>query len=166
MHTAGAGLGMEEGIHLAPGCCMEMEEAMAPLELHIRRLERTCPWGCLAGAACRDYMAPQNWHKGILCLHRSDSEQGQATDAPASPNNPPAQDMTPHVSPCKMQRLPCKLLAATVAACVLLRCFCGNTQSSETSETGLTMATGSKTPSTPVAAMLPGTEMSPETSPS
>lgn len=109
-HMAGDALGTEGGIHLVPGCCMEVEEAKAQLVLHVRRRpERTCPWGYLAGAACRDYTALGHWLISILCLHRSDSEQGQAQDTAVSPDNPRVQDMSPHVSPCKTQRPLCKL---------------------------------------------------------
>lgn len=96
MHMARDALGMDGRTHLAPGCPMEMQEAEAPLVLHIRRrLERTCPQGYLAGAACWDYMALG--HISVLRLHRSDSQQGWARDASASPENPPTQNMSPHI---------------------------------------------------------------------
>lgn len=101
MHTARDALRMEEGFHLAPVCCMEEEEeAKAQLVLHVwRRLERTCPQGYLAGAACRDYTALGLRHISILHLLRSDSEQGRVQDTATSPDSPPAQDMSPHISP-------------------------------------------------------------------
>lgn len=98
MYVAREALGMKGGIHLAPACCME--EAKAQLVLHVRRRpDRTCSQGYLAGSACRDYMALGHRHIGIPRLHRHDSEQGRAQDTAASPDNPPAQDTSPNISP-------------------------------------------------------------------